>query len=498
MDYSIGDKGRKITLQPGLVGDLVNRYLKPFRRRIGPDPASIKAARIGGIINNNASGMCCGTAQNSYHTLESIRFILANGHGYDTGNPEDYTRFLTREKALVRGLLSVRDKITASGALTRKIREKYKIKNTLGYSMNALLDFTHPLDIFAHLLVGSEGTLAFVSQVCLQTVPDPPEKLTGLVLFPNLRDACSVIPALVDTGAKAVELMDYSSLTTAKYLRNPPYDVTALDSRTAALLIEYQGESHEALTDLVRPVTHTISGKAGNIVGGFQANEDHRAALWQIRKGLYPTVGSLRKKGTSVITEDIAYPLVNLPEVIDHLHGMFRKWKFEDAVVFGHAKDGNLHFVTSIDLDSTAGVANYDGLMNDLVDLTTVKYPGSLKAEHGTGRNMAPFIEAEWGGELTSMMWEIKQSADPKNILNPGVLLNRDAKIHLKNLKPMPLINEIVDQCVECGFCEPVCPSAALTTTPRQRIVLAREIELRKGGDERRELQHDFRYAVMD
>ncbi|NOZ74736.1 MAG: FAD-binding oxidoreductase, partial [FCB group bacterium] len=379
MDFTIGDGARTIRLQPGLVGDLVNQYLKPFQRRIGPDPASIKAARIGGIVNNNASGMCCGTAQNSYHTLESVRFILANGHCYDTGNPEDFPRFIARENALAQGIQTIKQKISDSSELTRKIRKKYKLKNTLGYSMNAFLDFDHPLSIFAHLLIGSEGTLAFVSEVTLRTVPDPPEKLTGLALFPDLRNACAVLPTLVETGANAVELMDYSSLTTAKYLQNPPYAVADLAPDSAALLIEYQGESNQALLDQVNPVIGTIAGSNGNIVGGFQANENHRAALWQIRKGLYPTVGSLRKKGTSVITEDIAYPLPDLPDVVDHLHGLFNKWHFEDAVVFGHAKDGNLHFVTSIDLDSTEGVTNYAGLMDGLVELTTAKYPGSLK-----------------------------------------------------------------------------------------------------------------------
>jgi len=499
MAFSIEENGNKIRLQPGLVGDLVNQYLKPYQRRIGPDPASIKAARIGGIVNNNASGMCCGTAQNSYHTLDSIRFILANGHQYDTGNPQDYSRFSEQENILADGLLQIKQRLANSTKLSNKIRNKYRIKNTLGYSMNAFLDFSHPLDIFAHLLVGSEGTLAFISEVRLMTVPDPPEKITGLALFPDMRVACSVLPLLVESGANAVELMDYASLTTAKYLKNPPYDESTLDPQSAALLIEYQGNSKDDLFERVTPIASQIASREGHVLGGFQTDGDRRAALWQIRKGLYPTVGSLRKRGTSVITEDIAYQLEDLPDVVDALHQLFKQWHFEDAIVFGHAKDGNLHFVTSIDLDSSSGVTNYEGLMDGLVELTTVRYPGSLKAEHGTGRNMAPFVEAEWGGELYAMMWEIKQLADPQNILNPGVLLNRDEKIHLKHLKPMPLVHDIVDQCVECGFCEPVCPSRALTTTPRQRIALAREMALLpEGSEEWKHLFSDYGYAAVD
>ena len=499
MDFKIENSGQIIRLQPGLVGDYANQYLKPYHRRIGPDPASIKAARIGGIFNNNASGMCCGTAQNSYHTLDSVRFILANGHLYDTEVREDYNRFVEQESALANGLLKLKTMIQNSPKSLEKIRKKYRMKNTLGYSMNAFPDFDHPLDIFAHLLVGSEGTLAFLSEIRFQTVPDPPEKSTGLALFPNLREACATLPVLIDSGANAVELMDYASLTTAKYLDNPPYAIEDLDQESAALLIEYQGENPEELVERTKSVMTQISGKGNQILGGFQSGEARRNALWQIRKGLYPTVGSLRKTGTSVITEDIAYPIADLPDVVDRLHKLFEKWHFDDAVVFGHAKDGNLHFVTSIDLDTKAGVKNYAGLMDGLVELTTVVHPGSLKAEHGTGRNMAPFVEAEWGGELYKMMWDVKQLADPQSIMNPGVLLNHDKKIHLKNLKPMPPVDSVVDQCVECGFCEPVCPSRELTTTPRQRIAIAREMELMQpDSPELKSVNRDYQYAGID
>jgi D-lactate dehydrogenase len=114
--------------------------------------------------------------------------------------------------------------------------------------------------------------------------------------------------------------------------------------------------------------------------------------------------------------------------------------------------------------------------MNDVVHSVAVKYQGSLKAEHGTGRNMAAFIEVEWGYDAYMMMKKIKNLFDPKGLLNPGVIINDDAQAHLKNLKTLPATNEIVDKCIECGFCEPTCPSNELSLTPRQRIVVNREI----------------------
>jgi D-lactate dehydrogenase len=123
--------------------------------------------------------------------------------------------------------------------------------------------------------------------------------------------------------------------------------------------------------------------------------------------------------------------------------------------------------------------------MSEVSQLVVHKYDGSLKAEHGTGRNMAPYVEMEWGKDAYNLMKEIKRIFDPLYILNPGVILNSDKSIHIKNLKPIPAANEIIDKCTECGFCEPSCVSSGLTLTPRQRIVIQREIaSLKKTGNE--------------
>ncbi len=492
--FEILDGGTAIKLEPGIVGDHANRSLRPYCRRIGPDPASIKAAMIGGIISNNASGMACGIQNNSYHTLRHIRFILANGNTYDTSLKQDYDRFLRVESELAGGLRDLRQHILHDQSIVNRIRHKYRLKNTLGYSINAFLDYEHPLDIFSHLLVGAEGTLAFISNITLNTIPDPPCKTTGLLLFESMNAACAIIPTLKALDADAVELMDYASLSTARYFKDPPYDFSAIKPGSGALLCEFQGEAVPALTDAEKAVENKLPGYHGIVIGGFRSGERERSKLWQLRKGLYPTVGALRRVGTSVITEDICFDNERLADAVTDLQQLFVKWKYDDAVIFGHAKDGNLHFVASIDLDSRAGVARYEGLMKDMVEMTVGKYDGSLKAEHGTGRNMAPFVEYEWGGELCDVMWRVKRLADPQGILNPGVLLNKDQRVHIKSLKPLPKVDDIIDLCVECGFCEPVCPSRELTLTPRQRIVLTRELALVDNDPEREELLRDYLY----
>lgn len=486
--FKILAEGMSIRLQPGVIGDHVNRVIAPYGRKMGPDPASIKAARVGGIVSNNASGMNSGIGLNSYYTLKDIRFILANGNVYDTSIESDYQRFADNELNLAQGLAELRDKIISNDDLKNKIEHKYRIKNTLGYSLNAILDFNNPLDIFAHLLVGAEGTLAFIASVTLNTLPDPEFKATGLILFPTLKDTCNAIEFLKASGADAVELMDFNSLTTAKYLEEPPYDAANLKPGSAALLCEFQKDSLKEAETCARRIETKLGKYKGKILCGFFTDEANQLKLWTVRKSLFTTVGSLRKPGTSVITEDICFDVEKLADVITDLHAIFKKWNYEDAVIFGHAKDGNLHFVASIDLETDEGVRAYEGMLDDIGEMTISKFDGSLKAEHGTGRNMAPYVEKEWGSKLYEIMWRIKELADPHNILNPDVLLNRDAQVHIKSLKSLSLVNEKVDLCVECGFCEPVCPSRDLTFTPRNRISIAREIKIMENNSDQRRL----------
>ena len=475
--FKVLDNGRAIKLQPGVNGGVANNLLRPFSRKIGPDPASINAARIGGIVSNNSSGMICGTQFNSYHTLQNIRFIMVNGQEYDTSSVGECDRFRLSEPTLSEGLLSIKNTILKNKNLSERIRQKYRIKNTMGYSMNAFLDFDEPLDIFSHLLVGAEGTLAFISSVVLETIPDPPEKATGLIQFDSPEIACEFVPFLSDHGAAAVELMDDQSLRTAVHIDDPPFDSEKIPNDRTGLLIEYQERTEEELESKIAEFDRAIDDYSAVDIPYFTRDMLERDLLWKLRKGLYPTVGALRRSGTTVITEDIAVDVGNFSETVRDLRKMFEYWQFDDAVIFGHAKDGNLHFVASVDLDSKEGVKHFDGMMQQMVELTIGKYNGSLKAEHGTGRNMAPFVETEWGNDIFELMWQIKSLADPGHLLNPGVLLTRDEKLHIKSLKPLPKVHPEVDLCVECGFCERICPSAGHTLTPRQRINIMRELE---------------------
>ena len=476
--FKILENGDAIWCQPGVNGAVANKILAPYQRRIGPDPASINAARIGGIVSNNSSGMVCGTEFNAYHTLKDVEFILPNGNGYDTSKPGERENFLQNEPDLAMGLLKIKTEIESNSSWVRKIREKYRIKNTIGYSMNSFLDYNHPLDIFSHLLVGAEGTLAFIANVTLKTIPDPPEKGTGLLLFNSPESAGNCVPYFKSMGASAIEFLDDESLRTAHHFENPPYDPNRVEDDVTGLLIEYQDDSQNEIDRLIKESKEFSQKESSVISMKLVTDQQDRETIWKIRKGLYPTLGSLRKTGTSIITEDIAVDAENLAQAIRGLKKIFQKREFQDGVIFGHAKDGNLHFITSVDLDDKIGVRNYEGMMRDLSDMTLTQFNGSLKAEHGTGRNMAAFVETEWGGPLYEIMWKVKSLTDPLNIMNPDVLLSRNKQIHMNDLKPMPTVHDEVDKCIECGFCERICPSRGLTLTPRQRIAVMREFKL--------------------
>ena len=477
-NYRIFDRARKIQLQPGIIGSHANRYLAEFGKKIGPDPASIDAAKIGGILANNASGMCCGVEQNSYQTLDSLRLMLVDGTFVDTADDKSKAAFTRSHGHILEGLKNLRDQVLADDELSDRIRYKFKIKNTTGYSLNALVDYKDPFDIMQHLIVGSEGTLAFIADVVYKTVTEHAHKASALMLFPDVAAACAAIPLLQSDKLEvaAAELMDRASLASVENEPGMPDYLAELPQNATALLVETRATTAARLKTQINAITKALGKQETLMPITFTDVPSEYQSYWKIRKGLFPAVGAVRETGTTVIIEDVAFPGEHLAAAALDLQQLFQKYRYSEAIIFGHALEGNLHFCFTQDFSTQAEVIRYRDFMEDVVKLVVEKYDGSLKAEHGTGRNMAPFVEKEWGTAAYTLMKEIKNLFDPVGLLNPGVLINADAEAHIKNLKPLPATHEIVDKCIECGFCEPVCPSRNLTFTPRQRIAARREL----------------------
>ncbi|MDO9591443.1 MAG: FAD-linked oxidase C-terminal domain-containing protein, partial [Microcella sp.] len=356
------------------------------------------------------------------------------------------------------------------------IRRLFAMKNTMGYGLNALLDHERPIDLLVRLLIGSEGTLGWVGEAVFRTVPVAPLVTTGLLVFSSLAHATAALPALVDSGLATIELMDATSLRVAQTLSDAPAAITALTiDRHAALLIEVHATTDAELALGITAVDRVVAGLPLAAPFAFSREPATRAALWHVRKGLYPAVAEARPSGTTAILEDVAVPVANLLPTCEALEEMFERYGYESAVIFGHAKDGNIHFLLTERFDTPEGIARYAAVTDEIVGLVLAQ-GGTLKAEHGTGRIMAPFIERQYGAELTGVMRTLKALCDPAGVLNPGVILTDDAQTHLKHLKTTPTVEAEVDRCVECGYCEPTCPSRSLTLTPRQRIVVRREL----------------------
>lgn len=500
--HRVHEQGHSISLQPGIIGARANQLLAPFQRKIGPDPASINACMIGGIAANNASGMCCGTAQNSYHTIQSARLIFADGTLLNTADEDSRLSFGNHHADLLDTLTQLAKQVRGNEALAERIRHKYRLKNTTGYSLNSLVDYQDPFDILLHLMIGSEGTLGFISEVTYETVVDHPIKAAAMIFFADMEATCRAVTALKSAPVSAVELIDRAGLRAVEGKPGMPESLSSLEAQAAGLLVDVRAADAEELERNLALVKQALNGQETLNEIEFTQDKVIYDSYWKIRKGLFPAVGAVRPVGTTVIIEDVAFPVEKLAEGVLELQGVFQKHGYSEAILFGHALEGNLHFVFTQGFDDPTEVRRYEQLMDEVAHLVAVKYKGSLKAEHGTGRNMAPYVELEWGKEAYDIMWQIKNAFDPQGLLNPDVILSHNANLHIQNLKPLPKANDKIDTCIECGFCESVCPSKTLTLTPRQRIVIWREIQrlTSMGTDPERlaALKKDYDYQGVD
>ncbi len=501
-NYSVENDARLIRTQPGIVGAFLNNVLKPLGRRIGPDPASIDACMMGGILANNSSGMCCGVTENAYRTVHSMTFVLPDGFVLNTADPDAIRIFESEQPHIAKGLLDLKQRILSNPQLASRISKRYQTKNNNGYLLNAFLDFETPLDILVHLLIGSEGTLGFIAEAVLHTLPDYSKKYTGQLYFNTLQDAGDAIDALQKSGARAAEIMDRPSLRSVEELPGAPALLAQLPETAAAILVEYQAENNEAIQQFKREAERVVSELRLLHEAEFTEDPAQQASLWKLRKGIIPSVGAMRPPATTLLCEDVVFPVASLADGITDLQHLFADHGYAEGVVFGHAKDGNLHFLVSQSFNTDAEVSRFAAFMEGLVRVVSGKYDGALKAEHGTGRNTAPFVETEWGTEAYGIMCDLKSLLDPDGMLSPGVVINSNPQAHVTHVKSMTPVAPAVDKCIECGFCESKCPSRRLTLTPRQRIVVQREIARLKAdwsdSSGLASVMDDFTYAGIE
>ena len=527
--YELADDKQSIRLQPGIVGGRVNQILKPYGRVFPPDPASIGSAMVGGIVVNNASGMNCGVHANSDRMMLSARVILTDGTVLDTGSEVSRQEFRKSHPAFLDKIERLRDRVRADKELADRISRKYAIKNVTGLNLRPLVAYDDPFDIIAHSMVGSEGTLAFLSEVTMKTLKDYPFKASAMVYFLTMKESCEAVVAMKKMQAgeedleysaenlvvKSAEMLDYKSLSSVD---DPVYlqykqDVDAGKiagvepgdyHNLTAILTETKGITHEQLLEKIERIKECLSQFQLYIPADFTEDPAVYGKYWSIRSGIFPSVGGTRPVGTSCLIEDVAFPIESLPEATVKLQKLIADHGYDDACIYGHAFEGNYHFILNQSFADEHEVARYAEMMRDVARLVVEDYDGSLKAEHGTGCNMAPFVKYEWGDKAYEVMKELKQIFDPDGLLNQGVIFNDDPDCFIKCLKPLPVLDfdfssvpdgghylmdsslstakETVEQvkrankCIECGFCEVNCMSCGLTLSSRMRIAVQREI----------------------
>ncbi len=499
------DQGHKIRLGSMVIGANANKQLVPYGKKIGPDPASINTARIGGIIANNSSGMCCGTKENSYHTLHSLRVILSDGSILDTNDENSVSTFRAQHADFLSQLSGLSQKIKQKPELAAKVQHKYRLKNTTGYGINALVDFDDPIDILSHLLIGSEGTLGFISEVIYQTVENHANKASAFVFFDSLENCCNAVSALrLNAPVNAVELLDAASIRCVanEIAGLPDFFYQKFSDQAACLLIETTASTADELDDQIVKIDQILADYHYSAYTQFQKDPKTTDQYWYVRKGLLPIVAGARHKGANVITEDVVFPIEHLATGVMRLLDLFAEYGYHEGMVMGHALEGNLHFVLTPLMITEEDRQRFDAFMQTMTKMVAVEFGGSLKGEHGTGRSVAPFVRTEWGDELYEIMQEIKVLFDPHNILNPGVIINNDPLAHVTSIKQLPKTDELINDCIECGFCEPACPSDGLSLTPRQRISLYRNLQsLKEESPESplvAELEAGYQYQGID
>jgi D-lactate dehydrogenase len=499
-EIEVLDDGLRVRVQPGVTVRALNARLAPYGRKFGPDPASEGACTIGGVLANNSSGMACGTVENSYRTCESVVAVLPSGTVIDTGARDADEQLRAQEPDVYKGLLELRDRVLDNPHSVAVINQQFSMKNTMGYGLNALLDHDTPSEILTHLLVGSEGTLAFVSEATFRTVPLRTEVASGLLVFDDLFAANAALPALVATGAATLELMDATSLRVGQSFPDCPPAVAGIEVREqAALLLEYQATAADELAGLTAAAQPTLAALPTADPVRLTTDGAVRGGWWKLRKGLYASVAGARPQGTTALLEDVVVPVGSLAQTCRDLAVLFDRHAYTDCVVFGHAKDGNIHFMLTDRFETDEQLQRYRDFTEDMVELV-LGHDGSLKAEHGTGRVMAPFVRRQYGDELYDVMRSIKKLFDPQGVLNPGVVISDDPELHLKHIKLAPVVEPEVDRCTACGFCEPVCPSRNLTLTPRQRIAAWRAIRAAESNGDTElvgQLNDDYDYAAV-
>ncbi|MDF3918710.1 FAD-linked oxidase C-terminal domain-containing protein [Salinicola salarius] len=424
----IGDldvEARTVTVEPGVVLDHLNAWLKPHGLWFPVDVSTSAQCTLGGMAGNNSCGSRSIRYGNMVHNVLGLEATLADGHTANFGWFD--------EIAPGSALAPLADEVSAIARReAAAIREHYPqvLRRVGGYNLD-LFDCRNPIPYdaegranFAHLLIGSEGTLAFTRRLKLKLSPLPVHKVLGVVNFPTFYQAMDMTQHIVKLGPAAVELVDRTMIELA--LENPAFRPTVEKSLIgrpdALLLVEFAGEERDSQLHQLEALKILMSdlGLPDSVVGLETGAE--QSALWNVRKAGLNIMMSMKGDGKPVsFIEDCAVPLEHLAEYTEQLTEVFHRHGTE-GTWYAHASVGTLHVRPILDM-RRGGAAKMRAIAEEASELVR-RYKGAYSGEHGDGICRGEWVAWQFGAELNAAFGEIKRLFDPDNRFNPNKIVD--------------------------------------------------------------------------
>lgn len=432
----INPEERTVRVQPGITLTRLNRALRPYGLMYGPDPASGDRAAMGGILGNNATGSHSIRYGLTSDHVRSVTTLLSDGSTaiFDSFNKAEWPQRAARPGLEGQIYRDVQRILQEYGPAVRD-RAPRTFRHVAGYNLPQLLDTQHPN--LAHLLCGAEGTLGIASEMTLNLVPVPAVKQLLLLHYRSVQEALEAVPALLETGPAAVELIDKMLLDLAR--GNPDFArrMSFLHGDPAAVLVvEIAGETLQELDSIQKKVRALHTGNENDFV--VTADPAQQEEVWAVRKAGLGIVMSVRGDSKPVpFIEDAAVPVEHLPEYISELKRCGREAGVETMAVYAHASAGCLHVRPLINLKTGEGLRQMRQIAEKSVELVTA-LGGTTSGEHGEGQSRGEFSEKLFGPEVTKAFHELKRAFDPDGILNPGKVVGAPPMDDVNSLRYGP------------------------------------------------------------
>lgn len=411
MDFDEGGDSPSVTVEPALRHDKLQTYLLERGLFLPSDPTSGPISLLGGNVAAKASGPHALKHGSIDRYVKHLKFITAEG---DLVNTADET---TIPDTLRQGVQVLRDEISSGDSVRDVLTARKDLKTASGYNMFTFIRDETVAETITQLLVGSVGTLGIVTEATLGSVPYVPGKATTLLYFRDLHEAGDAVQHIRDVGVAAIEIMNSNAL---ELVRERNADLPIPAERCHALLVEYEGDQRN---DQIAEVERILKQNGYALAAPHTTveGEKEQEQVWRARKSLLPVLRNYKGgyKALSVVN-DVGVDPRHLADFIKEVEALFKKFKLT-APIYGHAGSGNLHLRPLFDVNDP----DLTKLMNQVAEevySAVIGYGGTITAEHGMGRSRAPFLEREWGAEVTSVMRRIKALFDPDDVLNPDAM----------------------------------------------------------------------------